>query len=53
MKHVFLVKYQDYCGTKDKREKLFKMVNKDDEILEEIVEYAQLIRKGTHVQGIF
>ena len=34
MKHVFLAKYQDYCRTKDKREKLFKMVNKDDEILE-------------------
>ena len=38
MKHVFLEKYQDYCNTKDKREELFKMVQKEDESLEDFVE---------------
>ena len=35
---MFLEKYQEYCNTKDKREELFKMVQKDDEILEDFVE---------------
>ena len=34
MKHVFLEKYQKYCNTKYKREELFKMVQRDNEILE-------------------
>ena len=34
MKQVFLEEYQEYCNTKDKREKLFKMVQWDDESLE-------------------
>ena len=38
MKHVFLEKYQEYCNTKDKREELFKMVQRDDESLEYFVE---------------
>ena len=38
MKQVFLEKYQEYCNTKDKREELFKMVQRDDEILEDFVE---------------
>ena len=38
MKQVFLAKYQDYCRTKDKREELFKIMQKDDEILEDFVE---------------
>ena len=38
MKQVFLVKYQEYCRTKDKREELFKMVQKDNKILEDFVE---------------
>ena len=38
MKHVFLEKYQEYCNTKDKREELFKMVQKEDESLEDFVE---------------
>ena len=38
MKHVFLEKYQEYCNTKDKREELFKMVQKEDESLEYFVE---------------
>ena len=38
MKQVFLGKYQDYCNTKDKREESFKMMQKDEEILEDFVE---------------
>ena len=33
MKPVFLEKYQEYCTTKDKREELFKMMQKDEESL--------------------
>ena len=35
---MFLEKYQEYCNTKDKREELFKMVQRDDESLEYFVE---------------
>ena len=38
MKQVLLEKYQEYCNTKDKREELFKMVQKEDESLEYFVE---------------
>ena len=38
IKQVFLAKYQDYCMTKDKREDLFKMMQKDDENLEDFVD---------------
>ena len=38
MKQVFLDKYQEYCNTKDKREELFKMVQRDEESLEDFVE---------------
>ena len=38
MKQVFLEKYQEYCNIKDKREELFKMVQRDDESLEDFVE---------------
>ena len=38
IKQVFLVKYHKYCRTKDKWEDLFKMVQKDDESLEDFVE---------------
>ena len=38
MKQVFLEKYQEYCNTKDKREELFKMGQKEDESLEDFVE---------------
>ena len=38
MKHVLLEKYQEYCNTKEKREELFKMVQKEDESLEDFVE---------------
>ena len=35
---MFLEKYQEYCNTKDKREELFKMVQKEDKSLEDFVE---------------
>ena len=38
MKQVFLEKYQEYNNTKDKIEELFKMVQKDEESLEDFVE---------------
>ena len=38
MKQVFIEKYQEYCNTKDKREELFKMVQRDKEKLEDFVE---------------
>ena len=38
MKQVFLGKYQEYCRTKDKREELFKMMQEDEESLEDFVE---------------
>ena len=38
MKQVFIVKYQKYCRTMDKREELFNMVQKYDESWEDIVE---------------
>ena len=38
MKQMFLEKYQEYCNTEDKREELFKMVQKDDESMEDFVE---------------
>ena len=31
-------KYQDFYNTKDKREELFKMVQKDEESLEDFIE---------------
>ena len=38
MKQVFLGKYQEYCNTKEKQEDFFKMIQKDEEILEYFVE---------------
>ena len=38
MKESFLAKYQDYCGTRERKEELFKMVQKEDENLEDFVE---------------
>ena len=35
---MFLEKYQEYCNTKEKREELFKMVQKEEKILEDFVE---------------
>jgi len=38
MKESFLAKYQDYCRTRERKEELFKMVQKEDENLEDFVE---------------
>jgi len=39
MKETFLSKYQDYCRTTDLREEVLKMTQKEDEILEDYVEW--------------
>ena len=41
MKQLFLNKYQDYCRTRDRREELFNMAQKEDESLEDFVERLQ------------
>jgi hypothetical protein len=41
MRQTFLRKYQDYCKERDLREEIFKMTQKDDEILEDYVERFQ------------
>jgi len=38
MKEMFLSKYQDYCRTKDLRENIFRMTQKEEESLEDYVE---------------
>lgn len=38
MKETFISKYQDYCRTKDLREEIFRITQKEDEILEDYVE---------------
>ena len=54
MKQVFLEKYQEYCNTKDKREDLFKMVQKDEESLEYFVERLlyNVQRAGQTTMGV-
>ena len=50
MKQKFLLKYQDYCRTRDKREELFKMVQKEDENLEDFVEKIQYnLQRSNHL----
>jgi len=41
MKESFLAKYQDYCRTRERKEELFKMVQKEEENLEDFVERLQ------------
>lgn len=41
MKENFLSKYQDYCRTRERKEELFKMVQKEDENMEDFVERLQ------------
>jgi hypothetical protein len=49
MKHKFLNKYQDYCRTREKREELFKMMQKEDENLEDFVERLQYnLQRSSH-----
>ena len=38
MKTTFLKKYQDYCGTRDSRNDIFKMQQQEEESLEDYVE---------------
>jgi hypothetical protein len=37
MRQIFLHKYQDYCRTRERKEELFKMSQKEDETLEDFV----------------
>jgi len=39
MKEMFLSKYQDYCRTRNLREETFRMTQKEEEILEDYVEW--------------
>jgi hypothetical protein len=49
MKQKFLNKYQDYCRTREKREELFKMMQKEDENLEDFVERLQYnLQRSSH-----
>ena len=41
MKKVLLKKYQDYCKTRDLREEIFGMTQKEGESLEDLVERFQ------------
>lgn len=41
MKWVFLKKYQYYCNTRDLREEIFGMTQKEGESLEDLVERFQ------------
>lgn len=41
MKTIFLEKYQDYYKSRDVKEEIFKLVENDDENMEEFVEYFQ------------
>eukprot|EP00253_Pinus_taeda_P022524 PITA_22524 len=41
MKEKFLAKYQDYCRTRERKEELFKMVQKEDGNLEDFMERLQ------------
>ena len=50
MMMVFLEKYQDYCRTKDKREELFRMMQKGDDILEDFMEiFLYNVQRSSHV----
>jgi len=49
MKQNFLLKYQDYCQTREKMEELFNMVQKEDENLEDFVERLQYnLQRSNH-----
>ena len=49
MKRKFLLKYQDYCRTKEKKDELFNMAQKSDESLEDYIERLQYnIQRSDH-----
>jgi hypothetical protein len=41
MKQSLLMKYQDYCRTRDLKDEIFKMITKENETLKEYVERFQ------------
>lgn len=41
MKMIFLEKYQDYCKSLDVKEIFFKIMQKEDENMEDFVEHFQ------------
>jgi hypothetical protein len=51
MMKKFLEKYQDYCKDKERREEVFKMMQHEDESLEDYVEWFNynLQRKGKEI----
>ena len=49
MKQKFLLKYQDYCRTREKKDELFNMAQKSDESLEDYIERLQYnIQRSDH-----
>jgi hypothetical protein len=49
MQQKFLNKYQDYCKMREKKEELFKMMQKEDENLEDFVESLQYnLQRSSH-----
>jgi len=50
MKEFFLSKYQDYCRTRDLREEVFRMTQKEDESLEDYVEaFHYNLQRSKHI----
>ena len=50
MKQKFLLKYQDYCWTREKKDELFNMAQNPDENLEDYVERLQYnIQRSDHL----
>ena len=51
---MFFEKYQEYCNTKDKWEELFKIVQRDEEILEYFIERIlyNVQREGQNTIGL-
>ena len=49
MKEFFLEKYQDYCKSRDIKEEIFKFAQKEDENMEDCVEYLNTYCKGQDI----
>ena len=48
MKEAFLEKYQDYCKSRDIKEEIFKFVQKEDENMEDCVEFKYILQRSGH-----
>jgi hypothetical protein len=48
MKQTFIDKYRDYCKAKDTRDEIFRMVQGENESLEDYEEIFQLSYKRAH-----